>query len=337
MDRRWHALISIGLALTLIVLTGCAGAQPAQTPTAEPQRTARPTFTPSEDIAAEVLPTVTSTPRQSTGDVTATPVTAAPSSTATVAPTNAIKPLKMSSPEYGMQAFLWWRPEVASRDVQVIADAGFGWVKVNFGWRDIEGSKGAFDWSHTDAIVEMASGEGLDILARVDFQPQWSGGGYPTSGPPDDPQDLADFIGALVSRYAGRIRAYQVWNEPNLGREWGGQTPDPGAYVKLLRTAYAAIKQADPNAMVISAGLSPTGTWDAQTRPDDWYLESMYIAMGGSSEGYFDVLGAHGAGYLSPVDGLSPGGGSPRHHGQIRRLGQTDGPARVWLDKRSAA
>jgi len=37
-----------------------------------------------------------------------------------------------------MQAFLWWRPEVASRDLQVISDAGFVWVKVNFGWREIE-------------------------------------------------------------------------------------------------------------------------------------------------------------------------------------------------------
>jgi hypothetical protein len=208
----------------------------------------------------------------------------------------------MNSPEYGMQAFLWWRPEVASRDVQVIADAGFGWVKVIFGWRDIELAKGTFDWSHTDAIVEMANAEGLDLLVRIDFQPEWTGGGYPTSGPPDDPQDLKDFVSAVASRYTGRIRAYQVWNEPNLGREWGGQTPDPGAYVTLLRTAYAAIKQADPNAMVISAGLSPTGTWDEQTRPDDWYLESMYIAMDGGSEGYFDVLGAHGAGYLSPPE-----------------------------------
>ncbi len=208
----------------------------------------------------------------------------------------------MKSPEYGMQAFLWWRPEVASRDIQVIRDAGFGWVKVNFGWRDIELQKGVFDWSHTDQIVEMANAEELDIVVRVDHQPEWAGGGYPTNGPPDNYQDLADFFSALASRYRGRIRAYEVWNEPNLAREWGGKLPDPGDYVKLLRVCYQAIKAADPNAMVISAGLSPTGTWNDQSRPDDWYLESMYIAMGGSSDGYFDVLGAHGAGFKSPPE-----------------------------------
>ena len=49
-----------------------------------------------------------------------------------------------------------------------LAGAGFGWVKVNFGWRDIESAKGTLDWSHTDAIVDMANTEGLDILARID-------------------------------------------------------------------------------------------------------------------------------------------------------------------------
>ena len=35
------------------------------------------------------------------------------------------------------------------------------------------------------------------------------------------------------------------------------------------------------------------------SRPDDWYLETLYVVMGGSSDGYFDVLGAHGAGFAS--------------------------------------
>lgn len=202
-----------------------------------------------------------------------------------------------------MHAFLWWRPEVASRDLQVIRDAGFTWCKVNFGWRDIEGaSKGALDWSRTDQIVDMAQDVGIDLVVRIDNQPAWAGGGFPVNGPPDNPQDLVDFLHALVGRYRGRIRAYEVWNEPNLGREWGGKLPDPGAYVKLLKAAYGAIKSADPGAMVISAGLSPTGTWNEIARPDNWYLESMYIAMGNSSDGHFDVLGAHGAGYKSPPE-----------------------------------
>ncbi len=298
------------LAFIVVLLAACSpsvATQEAPEPGADgaPTRTLRPSFTPAPPEAES--PRDPTTPPSPGGEAAApteqgaeTSLAEGPTDRPDVPP---IKPLRMESPEYGMQAFLWWRPEVASRDLQVIRDAGFGWVKVGFGWRDIEGAaKGAFDWSRTDLIVDLVNEVGLDAVVRIDHQPQWAGGGFPVNGPPDDYQDLADFVYAVADRYKGRIRAYEVWNEPNLAREWGGRLPDPGEYAELLRLSYAAIKRADPNAMVISAGLSPTGTWNDESRPDDWYLESMYIAMGGSSDGYFDVLGAHGAGYLSPPE-----------------------------------
>lgn len=202
-----------------------------------------------------------------------------------------------------MQAFLWWRPEVASRDLQAIREAGFTWVKQDFPWREIEGAgKGRFDWSRTDWIVYTCNADGIDILARLDRQPYWARSDKAENGPPDNYQDFADFCFALASRYKGRIRAYEIWNEPNLAREWGGKTPNAAEYVRLLRMAYQAIKRADPNAMVISAGLTPTGTQPPVAIPDDVYLDQMYQAMGGNSDGYFDVLGVHGAGYKAPPE-----------------------------------
>jgi len=309
---RWVLLV-----LAVSWLTACSPNTPTSDPEASaestgPSKTARPTFTPR---TAKTEPGVTSAKPTAASGATAlapsatpkaqaqSPTLPQPPPTTTPSP-RAKKSLHMSSPEYGMQAFLWWRPEVASRDLQIIREAGFTWCKVGFGWRDIEGAaKGAFDWSRTDRIVEQANHEGIDLVVRLDHQPAWAGGGFPTNGPPDNLQHFGDFLTALAGRYRGRIRAYEVWNEPNLVREWGGKVPDPGEYVKMLKLAYAAIKAADPGAMVISAGLSPTGTWDDNiSRPDDWYLESMYIAMGGSSDGYFDVLGAHGAGFKSPPE-----------------------------------
>ena len=125
----------------------------------------------------------------------------------------------------------------------------------------------------------------------------WAGGGFPTNGPPDNHQDFGDFVYAVASRYRGRIRAYQIWNEPNLAREWGGRSPNAAEYVQLLRVAYGRIKEADPNAMVITAGLTPTGTQPPEAVPDDQYLRRMYQA---GLKGSYDVLGAHGAGYKAP-------------------------------------
>ncbi len=301
--KRTRPAILAALLISIILLPmGCSSSSntPDPTPTvkAVAQATSKPNPTALPPQSSTLVPTLTPT-------VAASP---APTQNPTAVPTQEptalpVRSLQMASPEYGMQAFMWWRPEVASRDLQAIRDAGFDWCKVNFGWRDIEGAgKGIYDWSHTDAIVEMANAEGIDLLVRVDHQPAWAGGGFPVNGPPDNYGDLADFLTALASRYRGRIRAYEVWNEPNLGREWGGQTPDPGAYVQLMAISYQAIKAADPNAMIISAGLSPTGSWTDDARPDDWYLRSMYEAMGHDSDGYFDVLGAHGAGFKSPPE-----------------------------------
>ncbi len=302
MSRR-KLLSSLFLVMADLALASCSKA-PAL-PTLEPAKTPKPTFTPgtsnvepAEASGPTASPTITHVATQTKIAPTSTPLPP----TITPTPVRTPKPLAMSSPEYGMHAFPWWRPEVASRDFGVIRDAGFGWVKVNFGWRDIEGAgKGQFTWSRADKVAKAAQNAGLDVVVRVDNQPQWAGGGFPLNGPPDNMQDYIDFMHALTKRYKGRFRAYEVWNEPNLSREWGGKLPDPGAYVKMLGAAYEAIKAEDPNAMVISAGLSPTGSWTEVSRPDDWYLKSMYIAMGGKSTGYFDVYGAHGAGYkVSP-------------------------------------
>jgi polysaccharide biosynthesis protein PslG len=209
-----------------------------------------------------------------------------------------------------MQAFLWWRPEVAQRDMELIRDAGFRWVKQAFAWREIEGSgKGQYDWSVSDRIVDQAESIGLHVIARLDSDPSWASGQvYPNANniimtPPNDLQDFADFCYNLASRYKGRIAAYQLWNEPNLSREWGGMAPDPEGYVRFLKAGYEAIKRGDPNAIVISAGLAPTTRRDQVAMPDTEYLKRMYAAGAGP---YFDALGAHGAGYRSPPE-MDPG------------------------------
>jgi len=208
---------------------------------------------------------------------------------------------RLGSPEYGMQAFLWWREEVADRDLALIRDAGFTWVKQNVGWRALEGiQRDRFDWWFTDRITRQVEDHGLDLLFRIDGVPlpDWV-------EPPDDPalpvspEDFGHFCGALAQRYRGRVRAYQVWNEPNLAREWSGRTPDPVGYVRLLRACYVAIKEADPDALVISAGLAPTGTGPPEAMPDVEYLTALYEA---GAAPYFDLLGVNAPGFRAPPE-----------------------------------
>ena len=62
----------------------------------------------------------------------------------------------------------------------------------------------------------------------------------------------------------------------------------------MLRASYQAIKAADPRALVVSAGMSPTTTSNAQAMPDLEYIRAMYAAGARDS---FDILGVHAAGF----------------------------------------
>ena len=218
---------------------------------------------------------------------------------APVPPGGPAGPAQMTSPDFGIQAFLYWRPEVAARDLQLIKDINFRWVKQQIAWRDIEGAgKGVYDWEKLDRVIEQVNEKGLNLIARVDLQPEWAGGGYPEIGPPDNYQDFADFLTALASRYQGRIKAYQIWNEPNLAREWGNRPPNPAEYTALLRLSYQTIKAIEPDALIITAGLAPTTRWDDVAMPDTVFVQGMYDA---GAQPHFDALGVHGAGYkVSP-------------------------------------
>ena len=135
------------------------------------------------------------------------------------------------------------------------------------GWRDIEATKGQYDWHRSDRIVLSMNDAGMDMIVRLDFQPDWARSGCSLQGPPTNLQDFANFVSAVATRYRGRIRAYEIWNEPNLAREWCDQAPSGAAYTQLLRVAYTAIKAADPTAWVVTAGLSPTTRNDAVEQP----------------------------------------------------------------------
>lgn len=101
------------------------------------------------------------------------------------------------------------------------------------------------------------------------------------------------------------VHAWEIGNEPNIDAEYGwGATPDPVAYKNLLCAAYAHLKAAQPDALVVSAGLAPTGRVttvpphpdgnDGQKQDERKYLQQM-LAAGGSA--CLDAVGYHPYGY----------------------------------------
>ncbi|RME47559.1 MAG: hypothetical protein D6791_05565, partial [Chloroflexi bacterium] len=174
-----------------------------------------------------------------------------------------------------------------------------------------EPAKGQYNWGPLDAIVNTANARGVNVLFSVVKAPKWARPGntdWSVEGPPANPQDFADFMAAMAARYKGRVRAYEIWNEQNLGREWGNEPIDAGRYVQLLAAAYKAIKAQDPSAYVISGAPTPTGVNNAFAMDDALYLEKMYQA---GLARYCDGIGVHPSGYNNPPDATASSWNDP--------------------------
>lgn len=217
---------------------------------------------------------------------------------------------------FGINTFLEQEvePEKRERTVMLIAEAGFHWIRQEFPWEDIEiHGKGDFQdrrhvpyrsaWEKYDHIVSLVEKYGLELIVRLSNPPAWSraeGDARGTFAPPDNFEDFGDFVYTVVSRYRGRVRYYQIWNEPNIYPEWGEQPVNPEEFTRLLQIAYTRAKQADPNAVIICGALASTIELGPRDMNDFIFLQRMYNA---GAKDYFDILAMQGYGLWSgPYD-----------------------------------
>ncbi|MDX1521312.1 MAG: hypothetical protein R3264_06770 [Anaerolineae bacterium] len=179
-------------------------------------------------------------------------------------------------------------------DDQILAlahAAEFDTIVQVFPWREVEPTQNQFHWAATDRFMAGAEHYGFEVIVRLDQHPaRASSVELGLNAPPEKLEEYEDYVERIATRYRGRVRAYIIWNEPNLAIEWGGQRPDPVAFTELLAVGYQAVKAGDPEALVVAAGLAPTNSNDLQGMDDRLFLREMYRA--GAAD-YFDVLAAH--------------------------------------------
>lgn len=213
-----------------------------------------------------------------------------------------------TSLSYGIHTFLWWdEGSAGSQAAMVNRILNFTYIKQTFPWREMEPRPDEWDFTQSDRIVALAEEMELQLIVRLGQVPAWATeyemlveDGDSHDAPPTDLQSWGAYCGTVAERYAGRVAAYQIWNEPNLSREWGQREPNAAEYVQILAICSEAIRAVDSEAILISAGLSPTGGPMPIAMPDDIYFDAMYQA--GFQE-YVDVVGVHAPGFAPPAYG----------------------------------
>jgi hypothetical protein len=255
---------------------------------------------------------------------------------------------------FGVNVFLEQEAEPAKRTlaIEMAADAGFTWLRQEWVWEDIEiHGKGDFEdrrhqpyrsaWEKYDQIVDDAEAAGMELIIRISNPPEWTraAGEEPgTFAPPDNVQDFADFVSAVVERYKGRVRYYQLWNEPNIYPEWGVYPIDPEGYTELLKAGALAARAADPNVVLIAGALAATINLQPGAAPpgnslsDLLFLQRMYNA--GAAQ-WFDIMAVQGYGLWSgPTDRrMHPRVLNIGHHAFVRDLMVVNGDAAkpIWM------
>jgi O-glycosyl hydrolase len=152
-------------------------------------------------------------------------------------------------------------------------------------------------------VIRHASVQGLQVIARLGFVPEWA---RPNDTSPlyldeDNYGAFGDYVYEFVQRYGEQVSYIIVWNEPNLSLEWGYRPVDPASYVEMLRVAYTRAKEANPAVQVLGGALAPTvAPPGSEWGMDDLrYLQAMYDA---GAAPYFDVLAVHAYGGKFPPD-----------------------------------
>ncbi len=185
--------------------------------------------------------------------------------------------------------------------IKSAANLGVGWIKEQIDWNSVEYARGLYRWGELDHLVAEAQQHGLKILFSVARAPGFSRPEpVEEDGPPSDFTIFRDFMHALSTRYQGRVAAYELWNEPNLKREWRGFDLSAAKFVELVKAGAAGVRAGDPDAIIISGAPAVTGIDDKINAIDDRvFLREMVAAGVGDA---VDAIGVHPYGAANPPD-----------------------------------
>jgi hypothetical protein len=151
-------------------------------------------------------------------------------------------------------------------------------------WGAIHTAPGVYNWTLLDQLVAKADGRHVTYV--IGGTPRWLAK-YPDQahfapwlGPGSNSMpynlDVANqFAWHLATRYAGRIHAYEVWNEPQLADFLHPWTPaERSTLARMTKRLHRTIKGCDRQAMVLAASVLPRASSGGMTRARK-YLDAL--------------------------------------------------------------
>lgn len=174
------------------------------------------------------------------------------------------------------------RPEKSGPRFQWMRELGVAWDRIDLWWHVVEPEKGVWDFSKPDAAFREFERQGVQWYPILCYGANWFDKGRNSPRDAADFTGFANYVGKVVGRYKGRAPVWALWNEPNILPFWAPE-PKVADYVRLMKLAYPAVKEADPKALVAAPVIAPIGPWDRG------FTERMF-QLGGTQ---FDIFDYH--------------------------------------------
>ncbi|MCS7303918.1 MAG: cellulase family glycosylhydrolase [Thermoguttaceae bacterium] len=164
-------------------------------------------------------------------------------------------------------------------EIEMLAEAGFRWIRMDLSWAATEPRKGQYDFSAYDRLMEVLQKHQLRALLILDYHNRFYDQGlspYTEEGR----QAMARWAAAATQRYQGRGILWEMYNEPNIPQFWKPK-PNPEHYILLAKAVGKAIRQVAPKELYIGPATSQI---------DMKFLEACF--QGGLLE-YWDAVSVH--------------------------------------------
>ena len=182
-------------------------------------------------------------------------------------------------------------------------DLGARWARLSgptgLVWDADEPSLGEFDWNRADRVINSFSEQNINLIVTILCFNKWDQEGLETQpglvkyGLPNNLEAYKNYIKTAVKRYP-QINYYQIENEPT--NTWSGTSED---FAKLIKVTYLTIKEVNPNAKIVLAGIAT---------PESFY--KFYVPMfnelnrskDSANAQYFDIIDLHWSGQFEYMD-----------------------------------
>ncbi|HYG98038.1 MAG TPA: beta-galactosidase [Terriglobales bacterium] len=167
------------------------------------------------------------------------------------------------------------------RHLNIARKAGVSYLRFGFSWNGVEPAQGEYRFEFWDMLVEEAGRAGIQLMPYIAYTPEWAARSEQDfwKQPPKDPALYTTIVRKLVERYRGKIRIWELWNEPDNLEYWTGTADE---FAATMIPAALAAREVAPETTLVLGGLTQG--------PGEFFQK---LIRDHQIERYFDVLALH--------------------------------------------